>query len=364
VPPQKLIPNVFRARVEAAMSEKHDKRDTPKNTPNILRPLAAADKGTPPTDSTLVRVDLAAVSHQGLVRPNNEDHYLVLHYGRTFEKRLTNLPSREVPDYSEEVGYAMLVADGMGGAVGGEVASQLALVTLLDLLISTPDWIFGTGDQLAEQVERRLAARYRQVDATLRREAEIDPRLSGMGTTMTVARSVSDWLIIGHIGDSRAYLLRQGTLRQLTKDHTLVQCLVDAGQATPEEAGTHPLRHALTRCLGGPAGTCEADPDVLHIQLADNDQLLLCTDGLTDIVDAETITSILGSTTSAKRACNKLVKQALKNGGRDNVTVVLARYRLPQAADAVRRRLPGLRWATSWWHSFLRRIVAAFPEGD
>jgi protein phosphatase len=340
------------------MSEEHDKGDTPK----ISTPVAVADRGAPPTDSARVRVDLAAVSHQGLVRPNNEDHYLVLRYGRTIEKRLTNLPGREVPNYSEEVGYGMLVADGMGGAVGGEVASRLALSTLLDLLITTPDWIFGTGDRLTEQVEQRLAERYRQVDAALRKETELNPSLSGMGTTMTVARSVSDWLVIGHIGDSRAYLLRQGTLRQLTKDHTLVQCLVDAGQMAPEEAATHQLRHVLTRCLGGPAGTCEGD--VLHVQLADSDQLLLCTDGLTDIVDPGTITSIMESTTSAKRACNELVKQALKNGGRDNVTVVLARYRLPQAADAVRGRLPLFRSITSWWHSFLSRIVAVVKESS
>jgi protein phosphatase len=230
------------------------------------------------------------------------------------------------------------------------------------LLIRTPDWIFGTDDRLTEQVEQRLAERYRKVDAALRKEAEMDPNLSGMGTTMTVARSVSDRLVIGHIGDSRAYLFRQGTLHQLTKDHTIPQSLVDAGLMTPEQAATHPLRHALSRWLGGP--TTLGEGDFQHIQLADNDRLLLCTDGLTDMVDPGTIGSVLGSATSAKKACDNLVKQALKNGGRDNVTVVLARYRIPRATDASPRRLRSLRSVTSWWRAVLRQIVAAIRKGD
>jgi protein phosphatase len=321
------------------MSEKNQEGDE-----EILEPASAADEGVPPTNSALVRVDLAAISHKGLVRPNNEDHYLVLRYGRTLEKLLTNLPD-QVPNRSDEVGYGMLVADGMGGSAAGEVASRLALLTLLDLLIRTPDWIFGTGLRLTEEVERRLAERYHQVDAALRKEAAIHPGLAGMGTTMTVARSVSNQLIIGHIGDSRAYLLRQGTLHQLTKDHTLVQSLVEIGEMTPEEAAEHPLRHALSRSIGAHAAASEGD--FQHIQIADNDQLLLCTDGLTDMVDSGTIASVLSSATTAKKACHRLVKEALKKGGRDNVTVVLARYRNPQTAGATPSR--------SWWSSILGR---------
>jgi protein phosphatase len=336
------------------MNEKNQEGDK-----EIPEPTAAADQGAPPTNSALVRVDLGAVSHKGLVRPNNEDHYIVLRYGRTMEKLLTNLPD-QVPNRSEEVGYGMLVADGMGGAVAGEVASRLAILTLLDLVIRTPDWIFGTGLRLTEEVERRLAERYRQVDAALRQEAAIHPGLSGMGTTMTVARSVSNQLVIGHIGDSRAYLFRQGTLHQLTKDHTLVQSLVEEGEMTREEAAEHPLRHALSRSIG--AHAAPSDGDFQHIQIADNDQLLLCTDGLTDMVDSGMIASVLASATTAKKACDALVQQALKKGGRDNVTVVLARYRNPQTAgttpsrsDDVARltRLPSLR---SWWSSILGKL--------
>jgi protein phosphatase len=307
------------------MGKKKEKGDTVE-----IPKLTALDEGTPPTDSALVRVDLAAASNQGIVRSNNEDHYLVLRYGRTVEKLLTNLPDRQTPNRSDEVGYGMLVADRLGGSAAGEVASQLALSTLLDLLIHTPDWIFGTGDRLTEQVEQRLAERYRKVDAALRKEAENNPSLSGMGTTMTVARIVSDRLVIGHIGDSRAYLFRAGRLLQLTKDHTVLQSLVDAGQFTSDQANNPAIRHGLTRSLGGHAVTGQGD--FLHLDLADNDQLLLCTDGLTDMVASQTIASILGSAPTANEACDTLVSLALKNGGHDNVTVVLARYRVPASA--------------------------------
>jgi serine/threonine protein phosphatase PrpC len=297
------------------------------DTVEIPMPVPPPDAGAPPTDSALVRVDLAARSHQGLVRPNNEDHFLVLRFGRTLERLLTNLPDHQVPVRSEEVGYGMLVADGMGGAAAGELASQLAISTLVDLALRTPDWIFGTGEQLSERVERRMAERYRQVDAALREEAESDPRLAGMGTTMTLAYSLGARLFIGHIGDSRAYLFRDGALHQLTKDHTLVQSLVDAGALTAEQAAKHPYRHMLTRSLGGNARQLEGE--FQHIELADNDQLLICTDGLTDMVATGEIASVLKSAVSANELCETLVALALKNGGKDNVTVVSARYQIP-----------------------------------
>jgi PPM family protein phosphatase len=312
---------------EDAMNKKSEASDTVE----IPIPAAPSDDGVPPTNSALVQVDLAALSHQGLVRPNNEDHYLVVRFGRTLERLLTNLPDHQVPQRSEEVGYSLLVADGMGGAAAGELASQLAISTLIGLALRTPDWIFGTGEHLSERVERRMAERYRQIDAALREEAEADPRLTGMGTTMTLACSLGNLLVVGHIGDSRAYLFRGSALHQLTRDHTLVQSLVDAGQITAEQAAKHPYRHVLTRSLGGNA--CRLDGDFQHVTLADNDQLLICTDGLTDMVDTATVASVLGSAVTANEVCDTLVTLALKNGGKDNVTVVSARYRIPQSAE-------------------------------
>jgi PPM family protein phosphatase len=222
----------------------------------------------------------------------------------------------------------MLVADGMGGMAAGEVASQLAIRTLINLVLATPDWVMAREGPEIERVMQRMAERYRRVDAALREEARADPSLAGMGTTMTLACSLGTYLILAHVGDSRAYLLRGGALHALTRDHTLVRELVDRGVVRPEQAASHPFRHVLTRALG--VGGGEIDAEVQSVSLADADQLLLCTDGLTDMVDATTIGAILRSSASSDDACQTLVELALQNGGKDNVTVVLARYRFAQ----------------------------------
>jgi protein phosphatase len=280
---------------------------------------------SPQAASSAVQVDLAALSHPGKVRPNNEDHFLVVRFNRALQTLLTNLPEGLIPLRAEEVGYGMVVADGMGGMAAGEVASRSAIRTLINLALATPDWVMTSGGPEIERVMQRMAERYRRVDAALREEARADPSLVGMGTTMTLACSLGADLILAHVGDSRVYLLRGGALHPLTRDHTLVRELVDRGVVRPEHAANHPFRHVLTRALGGSGGEIEAE--VQRVSLADADQLLLCTDGLTDMVDATTIAAILRSSASSGDACQKLVELALQNGGKDNVTVLLARYR-------------------------------------
>lgn len=173
-----------------------------------------------------------------------------------------------------------------------------------------------------------MVDRYRRIDAVLCEQSENNPGLSGMGTTMTVALSLGRDLILTHVGDSRAYLLRKQQLLQLTHDQTLAQSLADQGAIRQEETATHWLRHVLTNALGG--GKTRSEPEVQHLTLDSEDQLLLCTDGLTGCVDDPAIAAILASSTSADDACNALVELALRNGGKDNVTVVLARYRIPK----------------------------------
>jgi serine/threonine protein phosphatase PrpC len=279
---------------------------------------------SPQSTSSAVQVDLAALSHQGKVRPNNEDHFLVVRFNRSLQTLLTNLPEGLIPFRVEEVGYGMVVADGMGGQAAGEVASRLAIRTLINLALATPDWVMRGGGPEVERAMQRMAERYRQVDAALREQAQADPSLAGMGTTMTLACSLGADLILTHVGDSRAYLLRSGALHPLTRDHTLVRELVDRGVVRPEEAANHPFRHVLTRALGRSEGEIA---EVQRISLVDGDQLLLCTDGLTDMVDSTTIEAILRSSASSEDACQTLVELALQNGGKDNVTVVLGRYR-------------------------------------
>jgi protein phosphatase len=295
------------------------------DTVDIPAPVFLPAAAGPQLDPSRVQVELAGASHQGLVRHSNQDHFLIVRFGRLLETLSTNLPADTLPSRSELVGYGMLVADGLGGKAAGDVASSTAISTLYALVTQTPDWIFATADRETGMVMERMAQRYRQVDAALRDQGSADPALKGMATTLTLAVSLGDRAVIGHVGDSRAYLLRDGVLHQLTRDHTLVQLMVELGRLTAEQAATHPYRHVLTQSLG--VGEDSVEGDFQRVSLADRDQLLLCTDGLTGMVDDATIASVLGGAASAHDACQELIDLALKNGGRDNVTVALARYR-------------------------------------
>jgi protein phosphatase len=289
--------------------------------------------GTPPHRPRFqkVVVDLGAESHTGNVRKNNEDHYLVVCFRRVFQALLTNVQAGSIPELAEEIGYSMLVADGMGGAAGGEVASREAIATLVNLALDTPDWIMWHDGPLAEEVLRRAKLRLRKINEALREMARDEPALTGMGTTLTVACTVGADVIYAHVGDSRAYVFRQGSLRRLTHDHTVAQALADAGAVSPEEAEKHPLRHVLTSVLGQSGD--QLSMEVGRYQLEDGDALMLCTDGLSDVVEEAEIVRRLNGPGSAADVCRTLVDAALERGGRDNVTVVLARYRFPEAGE-------------------------------
>jgi protein phosphatase len=276
--------------------------------------------------STPVVVDLGALSHPGKVRPHNEDHYLVARFGRSFQAVLTNIPPEQVHLPHDQAGYCMVLADGMGGAAGGEVASYSAIQDLIQLLLSTPDWIMHGGRSAVERVMERMRDRFEEINRRLNERAQADPRLRGMGTTMTLACSLGLDLVLCHIGDSRAYLFRQGQLSQLTRDMTMAQELVDAGLMSPAQALTNRLRHILTQCLGCPGAPLA---QVQNVPLQDDDRLLLCSDGLYDMVADGTIATQVQTAASSQEVCQALVDRALEAGGKDNVTVILAHYRQP-----------------------------------
>jgi protein phosphatase len=277
---------------------------------------------TPPLQSMQVDVEFGAASHPGLVRPNNEDSYLVVRAWRMFETLATSLPAGSIPTTSGERAYGFAVADGIGGAAAGEVASRVALRTITQHVLETADWILRDTAAHAAKIEERLAERIAAADIAVRQYGNLHPLLSGMGTTLTVAASLGSQLFLGHVGDSRAYLQRGGELRPLTRDHTFVQTLQDAGAISQEEAAAHHLRNVLLRYLG--AGNATAD--VHHVGLESGDQLLLCTDGLHDLVDEPAISQILQGQKSAQATCDELISAALDAGGKDNITVILARY--------------------------------------
>jgi protein phosphatase len=292
--------------------------------------------GAPLFPKPTVRVEFGAVSDIGKVRATNQDHYLVSRIARTFDVLQTNLPEGELPARIEDFGYAMAVADGMGGMACGERASILAIRTGVKLVFESPRWAVKFDPQEMAQLTDRLKQYFRKVDATLVAETQSEPRLTGMGTTLTVAYSIETHVFIVHVGDSRAYLFHNGVLHQLTHDHTVAQELADVGRIPRQQVKGHSARHMLTNFAGGPPRGIV--PEVSTLAVADGDQLLLCTDGLTEMVNDREIAMLLRRKTDPGKTARALVDRALAHGGRDNVTVVLARYSILGQHAASRRR--------------------------
>jgi serine/threonine protein phosphatase PrpC len=290
----------------------------------------SGDADPPATMTDAVHADVSGLSHPGLVRATNEDHFLTLRFGRSMNTLQTNLPAGLAPDRFAETGYGLVVADGVGGQAAGEVASALAISVGLNLSLNSPKWSLRmTRDEVHESMEK-WQARFRQIDSILTARAEADPRLTGMSTTLTIAISVGTDLILYHVGDSRGYILRRGRLHRLTRDHTVAQALAAAGYLELDQVESHRQRHVLTRVVGSSGGDVEVD--VEHLHLMDGDRVLLCTDGLTDMVPDETIAAILNATWASADACQALLERALAAGGADNVTMALARYTVPALA--------------------------------
>lgn len=229
----------------------------------------------------------AALSHTGKVRSNNQDS-----------------------------GYSgsnlFVVADGMGGHAGGDVASSLAIAELEPLDHPYP----STSD-----AERTLRQAISETAETLIDTVKVRPELAGMGTTVSAIVMVDDYAVIAHIGDSRIYLYRDDTLTQITTDHTFVQRLVDSGRITPEEARYHPRRSVLMRVLGDMDADPEVDTFIMPTQ--PGDRWLLCSDGLSGVVDDAHTGKALGAGLAPGRTADMLLKQALDAGAPDNVTIVI-----------------------------------------
>jgi protein phosphatase len=278
--------------------------------------VAPTTTGIPPT----LDVEIGARTHTGRVRTNNEDNFHIVRFGRFLRTVLSSLPEGEAPEEDSTPGYGFALADGMGGHKAGEVASRAALTTLVEVSLQTPDWILGSNEEHLSRVMDRTLRRFQQVNSVVRDQSQGQSSLREMGTTLALAITFGDAMIVAHVGDSRAYLFREGALHRLTQDHTVGQRLADLNMPMAAR-----FRHVLTRCIGGCDPVCE--PDVAQYRLQDGDRLLLCSDGLTDMVDDESIARELGRPASSDTVCRELVELALDAGGRDNVTVIVATFR-------------------------------------
>ncbi|ACA60091.1 Stp1/IreP family PP2C-type Ser/Thr phosphatase [Candidatus Desulforudis audaxviator] len=231
----------------------------------------------------------SAVTDTGLVRPNNEDNHRV----------------------NEALGL-FAVADGMGGHQAGEVASRLALTVLEEQFQELVQQGEETGNALLYAVE----AANRQVFE----ESCRSNRCNGMGTTLSACLIAEEGLILAHVGDSRVYLVRAGEIFQLTEDHSVVQELLNEGRITAEEVPGHPYRNVLSRALG--TGE-QLEIDLLRVPLQAGDRVLLCTDGLTNMVSDAAIQAVVAGYGDPDQAVRELVRLALEQGGSDNITLIL-----------------------------------------
>jgi serine/threonine protein phosphatase PrpC len=283
--------------------------------------LACADPPALPNTERPFTVRSFGLTDPGRVRPSNEDHFVIVELARTMSVHETSVPQAKA-QYSSHRGHLFLVADGMGGHQAGEVASALGVVTVEGFLLNTLKRFFHLQEAEEPNVMKEFQAALLQADARIFEEASRHPEMLGMGTTLTMAFAVNWRLLVAHAGDSRCYLLSGGELHQLTQDHTKVAEMVRLGALSAAEASRHPHRHVVTNVLGGQEGGLLVEMHKLDLE--PGDVVLLCSDGLTEMVPDARIAAILQEEREPRRACARLVAEANDLGGKDNITVLVA----------------------------------------
>jgi len=270
-----------------------------------------------------VTVKAFGITDTGRVRPSNEDQFLIAELAKTMRIWHTSLPEPKV-QFGNEHGHLFLVADGMGGARAGEQASALAVVAIEQFTLNSFKWFFHADGAEAQRVLTQFQTALREADARILEESTDHPEFRGMGTTVTMAYHLDAQLCIVHVGDSRAYMYEEDELHQITQDHTVTADMVRRGDLQPEEVARHKLRHLITNVVGGTEALRFVEAHAL--QLRAGDRLLLCSDGLTEMLTNDAIARTLRDQPDPEAACRQLVAQANEAGGKDNITVVIARF--------------------------------------
>jgi protein phosphatase len=267
-------------------------------------------------------VELHAKSDVGRVRRGNEDNFLVLNLSKQQTWTATD-GGDEPADMSNfelgEKGLVLVVSDGMGGALAGDVASRMAVDSVRDMIMGNDSEKCDPEASLVECLKNATV----YANRAIHHKSQEDSRCAGMGATFTGAAVHGDLLDLVQVGDSRGYLLRKDQIRLATKDQSLVQQLVDVGQISEAEAETHMFRNVILQALGAQG---EVTPVTGRIRLRRGDTLLLCSDGLSGKLRAEDIQNIVGSNQDLAKACDELIAEANNRGGEDNITVILARF--------------------------------------
>jgi PPM family protein phosphatase len=284
--------------------------------PGVLPPLGVSSFG---------------LTDPGKVRTTNEDQYLIAALVKALQVQSTSLP-RQGLRHSSDRSYLFMVADGMGGHAGGEEASALAIDSVESFVLESFKWFSGLKGAEQDRVLEEFKSALSQANAQVFSVAAQRPELRGMGTTLTLD-SLNDDLFVAHVGDSRCYLFRGGQLVRLTRDHTLVEELVRRGVLTAAEAANHRSRHVITNAVGGAAANVKVEVHKVSLEAAD--VVLLCSDGLTNMVSDEAISRLLRDEPDPERASRRLVASANAAGGKDHITVIVALFeRVGKSAPA------------------------------
>jgi serine/threonine protein phosphatase PrpC len=267
-------------------------------------------------------IDVYGLTHTGKVRPDNQDHFLICALRKQMVVHQTSLPHPErLGNGPERLAFLAMVADGVGGGAKGEEASRLALEAVTQYVSGTMRCYYATGSDNDVEFTRALEEAALQCSAELRRRGEDDAEYQGMATTLTLYLGVWPKAYLLQVGDSRCYVFRNGELRQLTRDQTMAQELMDLGVLKPADAAATRFARTLSSSIGGRM----TDPVVTRFDMSWGTIVLLCSDGLTAHVPDERIRDRLRAMTSARQVCEELLQDALAGGGSDNISIIVGR---------------------------------------
>ncbi len=280
----------------------------------------------------LAKITSAGRTDIGKKRDNNQDQFLIADLNKSMLVQSTSLNlEAQSRLYGMSHGKLLMVADGMGGHQGGNRASRMAIDLLINQLLNSMHW-FSSNE--TDETEREagfvedLKKLMQHAHAAIEQEARAEVGKRGMGTTLTVAYVIWPWMYVLHAGDSRCYIQREGELRQLTRDHTVSNQLIEKGGMTAEEANNSRWSNVLYNALG--AGAAEVVPEVHKVGLRPGDAIVLCTDGLYRHIRDNEIRDLLEVELDPTESCRSLVELANFRGGLDNITVVVARLGAPE----------------------------------
>jgi serine/threonine protein phosphatase PrpC len=277
----------------------------------------------------LAQMDCFGLTDVGRKRPTNQDHFLIADLNKSLRVHSSSLNLNDgARIYGGSQGKLLIVADGMGGEAAGERASTIAMDQLATYVLNSLSWCFRLEADSEQDFQDHLQEALQSCQNSIETAVAQHPEMRGMGTTLTMAYIVWPRAFVVHVGDSRCYLLKDRRLEQITRDHTVGSVLARVNEVDDRQARKYSMGHALLNALGGRSS--DLSVDVYKLTLDRGDVLLLCTDGLYDMLAQESVAEVVNSAVNAETACRKLVDLANENGGKDNITVIVAKCLSPQ----------------------------------